>query len=53
MTNEEWLKSLPTIKLHEFLQCYCNFCAYNEWCTGVGICSDGILEWLRGEHKDD
>ena len=58
MTNEEWLKSLESKELCNFLAgpSTCDYCAYRnnrKRCMHVVCCEDGVLEWLEQEHKDD
>ena len=53
MTNREWLENLSDEELAETLDC-CTVCVYGNvrFCS-ENICSKGITQWLRQEHKDN
>lgn len=53
MTNREWLENLSDEELAETLD-FCAVCAYRDvrFCNN-NICSKGITQWLREEHKEN
>ena len=56
MTNREWLFSMSDAELAYILGTYdiCGYCLYDTKCLD-GIhdeCKEGIVAWLREEHKD-
>ena len=55
MTNREWLENLSDEELAETLNfcAVCAMCAYRNvrFCS-ENICSKGITQWLREEHKE-
>ena len=52
MTNREWLENLSDEELAETLD-FCTVCSYRDvrFCNN-NICSKGITQWLREEHKE-
>ena len=57
MTNREWLNSLDNIAFWNAIGCSCQVCNFflSEYnCEyGTDDCKNGILKWLKEEHKDD
>ena len=57
MTNLEWIKSLSSIEMQEFLagRTDCQSCFYNYdqcWKDKTMKCKGGMIKWLESEHKD-